>query len=138
MGVLTIGGEIELRRRYFWLKSEGGVFPADSSIGLALHKDSPAVREACCTMGVVQDFAQGAEDLHRLTGLRISKERRRQIREHIGPPARACLGEGNQAKAWAQQRLHDLKHAGASSLLAAIEMLQKKLRSADKLEALRR
>jgi hypothetical protein len=77
--VLTIGGEIRLRRRYFWSKREGGVFPADASIGIALTRASPAAREACCTMGVVQDFAQSAEDLYRLTGLRISKERLRQI-----------------------------------------------------------
>jgi hypothetical protein len=79
--VLTIGGEIKLRRRYFWSKWEGGVFPADASIGIALTRASPAAREACCTMGVVQDFAQGAEDLYRLTGLRISRERLRQITE---------------------------------------------------------
>ena len=304
MGVLTIGGEIELRRRYFWSKSQGGVFPADASIGIAWTKASPAAREACCTMGVVQDFAQGAEDLYRLTGLRISKERLRQITEseaaevsarnaagtlpsswsakeatvapngptrvyvgadgvlvrtvtqdekdqrrrdhavrrqqrgqaqvgntkslpppkpgsddrfkemkiglfydqsktrihafathgnheafgvllhkhadilelkrakeklsltdgapwirnqilqhlqsldamlldfyhlseHIWSAARTCLGEGDESKAWAQQQLHDLKQVGASAVLAAIEVLQKKLRSADKLEALR-
>lgn len=310
MGVLTIGGEIEpargieLRRRYFWSKSAGGVFPADAAMGIALAKVSPAAREVCCTMGVVQDFAQGAEDLYRVTGLRVSKERLRQITEseatevsarnaagtlpsswsakeatvspngptrvyvgadgvmvrtvtqgekdkrrkdhavrrqqrgrtqvgntqslpppkpgsddrfkemkiglfydqsktrvhafathgnheafgallgkhahtlklkqakeklsltdgapwirnqilqhlqpldamlldfyhlseHLGSAARACLGEGGEAKAWAQQQLHDLKHVGASAVLAALEALQKKLRSADQLEALR-
>jgi hypothetical protein len=302
--VLTIGGAIELRRRYFWSKSQGGLFPADGLIGIAWNKTSPAAREACCTMGVVQDFAQAAEDLYRLTGLRVSKERLRQITEseaaevsarnaagtlpsswtakdatvapngatrvyvgadgvmvrtvtqdekekrrkdhavrrqqrgraqvgntkslpppkpgsddrfkemkiglfydqskahvhafatqanheafgellrrhaevigwkrvkeklsltdgapwirnqillhlqpldamlldfyhlseHLWSAARACLGEGNESKAWVQQQLHDLKHVGASSVLAAIEALQKKLRSADKLEALR-
>jgi len=79
--VLTLGGEIGLRRRYFWSKSAGGVYPADTLIGITWSKVSPAAREACCTMGVVQDFAQGAEDLHRLTGLRVSKERLRQITE---------------------------------------------------------
>lgn len=302
--MLTIGGEIELRRRYFWSKSEGGVFPADELLGIDLNKTSPAAREACCTMGVVQDFAQAAEDLYRLTGLRVSKERLRQITEseaaevaarnaagtlpaswsakdatvsphgptrvyagadgvmvrtvtqnekdkrrkdhavrrqqrgraqvgntkslppprpgsddrfkemkiglfydqskahvhafathgnheafgellrrhaevigwkwaveklsltdgarwirtqillclqpltamlldfyhlseHVWSAAHACLGDGEEAKAWVQQQLHDLKHVGASSVLAAIEALQKKLRSADKLEALR-
>lgn len=302
--VLTIGGEIELRRRYFWSKLQGGVFPADALIGIAWTKASPAAREACCTMGVVQDFAQGAEDLYRLAGLRVGKERLRQITEseaaevsaqnaagtlpsswsakeaaatphgparvyagvdgvmvrtvtqdekdkrrrdhsvrrqqrgrtqvgntkslpppkpgsddrfkemkiglfydqskthvhafathgnheafggllsthaeviewkqakeklsltdgapwirnqilqhlqpldamlldfyhlsqHVWSAARACLGEEAEVEAWVQQQLHDLKHVGASSLLAAIEALQKKLRSADKLAALR-
>jgi hypothetical protein len=280
------------------------VFPADASIGIAQAKVSPAAREVCCTMGVVQDFAQGAEDLYRLTGLRVSKQRLRQITEseaaevsarnaagtlpsswsakeatvapngptrvyagadgvmvrtvtqeekdkrrrdhavrrqqrgrtqvgntkslsppkpgsddrfkemkiglfydqaktrvhafathgnheafgvllqkhadtlelkqakeklsltdgapwirnqmlqhlqpldamlldfyhlsqHVWSAARTCLGKEDEAQAWVQQQLHDLKHEGASSLLAAIEALQKKLRNADQLEALR-
>lgn len=302
--MLTISGEIELRRRYFWSKSVGGAYPADTLIGITWSKVSPAAREACCTMGVVQDFAQGAEDLQRLTGLRISKERLRQITEseaaqvsvmhaagmlrpswlakeavvspngpsrvyvgvdgvmvravtqaekdrrrrnhavrrqqrgrvgvgnaqplappkpgsdegfkemkiglfydqgktrvhafatsgnhdafgvllrrhadaigleqaqeslsltdggpwirnqilkqlpclhamlldfyhlsqHVWLTAHVCFGQGEEAKAWARQQLHDLKHVGPPSVLTAIKALQKKLRSADKLDALR-
>ena len=92
--VLTIGGDIELNRRYFWSKVGGGVYPVDPLIGIALNKASPAAREACCTMGVVQDFAQGAEDLRRLTGLRISKERLRQITESEGAALEVLRGDG--------------------------------------------
>lgn len=100
MDVLTIGGEIKLRRRYFWSKWEGGVFPADASIGIALTKASPAAREACCTMGVVQDFAQGAEDLYRLTGLRVSKERLRQITELEAAEVSARNAAGTLPSSW--------------------------------------
>jgi hypothetical protein len=98
--VLTIGGDIELSRRYFWSKAAGGVFPADALIGITLSKASPAARETCSTMGVVQDFAQGAEDLRRLTGLRISKERLRQITESEGAQAEALRGDGTLTPSW--------------------------------------
>ena len=98
--MLTIGGEIELNRRYFWSKAAGGVFPADALIGITLSKASPAVREACSTMGVVQDFAQGAEDLRRLSGLRISKERLRQITESEGTQVEALRGDGTLPPSW--------------------------------------
>jgi len=98
--VLTIGGDIELNRRYFWSKVGGGVFPVDAAIGIALSKASPAACEVCSTMGVVQDFAQGAEDLHRLTGLRISKERLRQITEREGVAVAARHGDGTLRPSW--------------------------------------
>jgi hypothetical protein len=98
--VLTIGGEIELNRRYFWSKSAGGVFPVDALIGITLSKASPAAREACSTMGVMQDFAQGVEDLRRLTGLRISKERLRQITESEGVAVTALRGDGTLPPSW--------------------------------------
>ncbi|MGH6933308.1 MAG: hypothetical protein ACREEE_12850 [Dongiaceae bacterium] len=98
--VLTIVGEIELRRRYFWLKTAGGVYPADTSIGITLSKASPAACEACCTMGVVQDFAQGAEDLRFLTGLRVGKERLRQITESEAAEVQAMNAAGMLPPSW--------------------------------------
>jgi hypothetical protein len=32
--VLTIGGEIEVRRRYFGSKQGGGIYPADAAVGI--------------------------------------------------------------------------------------------------------
>jgi len=98
--VLTIGGDIELHRRYFWSKAAGGVFPVDALIGITLSKASPAAREVCSTMGVVQDFAQGAEDLRRLTGLQISKERLRQITESEGAQVEVLRGDGTLSPSW--------------------------------------
>ena len=51
-------------------------------------------------MGVMQDFAQGAEDLRRLTGLRISKERMRQITESEGVAVTALRGDGTLRPSW--------------------------------------
>ena len=111
--MLTIGGDIELNRRYFWSKAAGGFFPVDALIGITLSKASPAAREACSTMGVVQDFAQGAEDLRRLTGLRISKERLRQITESEGAQVEALRGGGALPPSWsATQAATTLKGSG--------------------------
>lgn len=82
--VLTVGGEIQLVRRYFWSKQSGGICPPDAAMGIDTDRVSPGAREICCTMGVAQDFAQGAQDLHRMCGLRVSKERLRQITEREG------------------------------------------------------
>lgn len=103
MHVLTIGGEIGLHRRYFWSKPGGGVYPVDASMGIAFSKASPAVREVCCTMGVMQDFAQGAEDIQRLTGLRISKERLRQITETEAAQVEALSANGTLRPSWSAQ-----------------------------------
>jgi hypothetical protein len=85
--VLTVGGDIQVRRRYFWSKSGGGIYPADSALGIHVDHVSPGARELCCTMGVMQDFAQGTEDLQRCCGLRVSKERLRQVTEAAGRQA---------------------------------------------------
>ena len=51
-------------------------------------------------MGVVQDFAQGAKDLGRITGLRISKERLRQITEQEGERAAKARRDGDLRPSW--------------------------------------
>jgi len=51
-------------------------------------------------MGVAQDFAQGAEDLERITGLRISKERLRQLTEQEAKNAAALRGGGTLPPTW--------------------------------------
>ena len=43
--VLTADGEIKLKRRYFWAKGAGGVFPADASVGIEQGRVSPGARE---------------------------------------------------------------------------------------------
>ena len=64
--VLTVGGEIELFRRYFWSEVSGGRYPADVLIGIDGACASPGARDFCCSMGIVQDFEQGAQDLARI------------------------------------------------------------------------
>ncbi len=98
--VLTVGGEIELSRRYFWSKVSSGLYPVDRSIGIDSSTVSSGAREVCCTMGVVEDFDQGAKDLARVTGLRVSKERLRQITEREGESVALARRDGKIMPAW--------------------------------------
>jgi len=98
--VLTVGGEVELRRRYFWSQGQGGGHPADAWVGIAGDRVSPGARELCCTLGVVQDFAQGAEDLQRTAGLRVSKERLRQITESEAAHVERAYAQSALAPMW--------------------------------------
>jgi len=54
-------------------------------------------------MGVAQDFAQGREDLRRMAGLRVSKERLRQITEREGARARS---EETLSPSWSAEQAH--------------------------------
>jgi hypothetical protein len=98
--VLTVSGEVEVSRPYFWSKKEGGLFPADVALGIDAQRVSKGAMQLCCTMGVIQDFAQGADDLRLFSGLRVSKERLRQITESHGQQAAAARQTGDLKPAW--------------------------------------
>lgn len=98
--VLTVDGEIELIRRYFWSKECGGQYPIDGMMGIESGRVSPGALKLCCTMGVIQDFAQGADDLRTFSGLRVSKERLRQITESQGRAAARVRESGVLKPAW--------------------------------------
>ena len=52
--------------------------------------------------------------------------------EHVWDTAKCCLGETDEARRWAEDQLHEIKHAGPAGVLAAIAMLSKKVRSPQK------
>lgn len=110
--VLTVSGEIEVRRRYFWSKATGGINPADESLGIHDGHVSPGARELCCLMGMAQDFAQAAQDLRRCSGLRVSKERLRQITERTGKDVAGRREEGLLPPCWSPR---EAKVEGKSS-----------------------
>jgi hypothetical protein len=94
VGVLTVEGEVELSRRYFRSQACGGTYPADALVGIDVVHASAGAREFCCSMGIGQDFQQAAEDLTRLTGLRVSAERLRQLTEREGDAVARARREG--------------------------------------------
>ena len=98
--ILTVGGEVELRRRYFWSPRSSGVYPVDTLMGIDAAAISPGARAVCCSMALAQDFAQAAEDLGRMVGLRVSKERLRQITEREAERAVTARAQGILEPAW--------------------------------------
>jgi hypothetical protein len=100
VGLLTVSGHVQLYRRYFWSVRFGGQFPVDEVLGITASAVSPGASQLCCSMGIAQDFGQGAEDLQRMSGLRVSKERLRQITEREGEKVSADRREGTLAPVW--------------------------------------
>ncbi len=121
--MLTADGEVRLERKYFWSKRCGGVCPSDELSGIAQASVSPGAMELCCLMGIGQDFAQAAEDLKRVGGLSVSKERLRQVVQATAQQARALRDSGALAPAWTapQAKLESgqsLVYAGIDGVMA--------------------
>ena len=121
--MLTADGEVRLERKYFWSEGCGGVCPADELSGIAQGGISPGAAELCCLVGIGQDFAQAAEDLKRVGGLAVSKERLRQVVEETARQARGLRDGGRLAPAWTapQAKREDgqsLVYAGIDGVMA--------------------
>jgi len=58
------------------------------------------------------------------------------LAQHVHAAAVCCFGDTDAAKEWARQRLHEMKTAGASAVLAAIDALNKQVRAKSKRQAL--
>ena len=97
--VLSVGGEVEVARGYFWGKGSGGVFPVDEALGVT-GGVSPGAREVLCRLGMTQDFAQAAEDAARIGGMGVSKERLRGIVESEAKAVRQDRESGRLAASW--------------------------------------
>ena len=59
------------------------------------------------------------------------------LAEHVHATARLCLGEGEAARQWARDRLNQAKASDIDGILAAVTLLEKKLRSNVKKQSLR-
>ena len=103
--MLTAGGEIELRRRYFWSRAGGGVYPTDGPAGIAASRVTAGAREICCRMGLTQDFAQASDDARRIGGLAVCKERLRQIVEDEAAAITHSRQSGTVPAAWTAEQI---------------------------------
>lgn len=109
LNVLTAGGEVRLKRKYFWSVETGGTHPADALAGVAQSSVTPGARQLCSLMAIGQDFDQSAGDLLRVGGLSVSSERLRQIAETEGKQVRKARDGGELPAAWSadQAKLPD-------------------------------
>jgi len=107
--VLTAGGEVRLKREYFWSGEAGGACPADALVGVERSNITAGARELCSLMAVGQDFDQASRDLLRVGGLSVSRERLRQITEAEGKQVRRVRDGGELPAAWSadQAKLAD-------------------------------
>jgi hypothetical protein len=99
--VLSVGGEIELCRHYFWAKGARGVYPVDRAAGIEQQGCvSPGAREILCRLGMVQDFENAAKDAKRIGNLPVCRERLRQIVEAEGAAVTEARNGGTLPAAW--------------------------------------
>lgn len=98
--MLSVGGEVELTRRYFWAKGVAGAYPVDQAAGIDLQSVSPGAREVLTRLGMVEDFENAARDARRIGNLPVCRERLRQIVEAEGQAATAARHGGTLAAAW--------------------------------------
>jgi hypothetical protein len=107
--VLCAGGEIRLNRQYRWRKGSGGLCPADEVLGIEQSTLSPGALELCSLVGIGGDFDQARQDLKRIGGLTLCKERLRQVVEGQGEQVRQVRDAGQLPAAWSadQAKLAD-------------------------------
>jgi hypothetical protein len=116
--VLTAGGGLELSRRYFWAKGVGGAYPADAVPGVAEGAAvSAGALQILCRMGMVQDFAQAADDAGRIGGVAVSKERLRQLVEAEAEAATEVRRPGAVPAAWSAAAT-GVAYAGVDGVMA--------------------
>ena len=105
---------------------------------LRLHADVLRLEQALETLSLTDGGPWIRNQLlKRLTKLKAMLLDFYHLSEHVWDTAHACWGDSEEAKTWAQKRLHDIKHIGGRSLLAAIDEAKKKLRAPAKQNALR-
>lgn len=71
----SVGGEVELNRRYFWAQGVAGVYPVDQAAGVEQGCVSPGAGEVLCRLGMTQDFENAAIDARRIGSLPVCRER---------------------------------------------------------------
>ena len=98
--MLSVGGEVELSRRYFWANEAGGVYPVDQAAGIAQGCVSPGAREVLCRLGMVEDFENAARDAWRIGNLPICRERLRQIVEAEASALTEARNSGRLPASW--------------------------------------
>jgi hypothetical protein len=83
--LLTVVGEVEIRRPYYWCATCGeGQFPVDEELDVQQSKTSPGVRRMLGLVGHQSAFEQGREQMKILAGLQVSTKSVERTAEAIG------------------------------------------------------
>ena len=98
---------MRLGRRYYWCPGGGGgggggggTCPADALLGVEAGRVSPGAREICCRLAIAGDFRQAAADARRVGGLRVCRERLRQLVEAEAAAVTAARQQAGLPASW--------------------------------------
>lgn len=86
-GVVTLLGEVRLRRAYYRCPCGDTRAPLDERLGIAGTKYSPGVRQAIGRLGAQRPFDHARDLLGELAGLWISQKTHRLVSERLGRTA---------------------------------------------------
>lgn len=92
--VATMNGILEISRRVYGSKEQGWVYPADSWLGIVLHRISVGIRQWCCLEALDSSMATVARSVESLSGIRLSEERVRGIVESEGAQVASTRNTG--------------------------------------------
>lgn len=117
-----------MSRRYYWCQ-ESGVCPADGLLGIEAGRVSPGAKQVCCRLGMLQNFAQAAGDVLSIGGLRLCRERLRQVVEAEAAEVTLSREVGKLPASWSAERRR--VYAGVDGLLVpTVTEAEKKKRRA--------
>ncbi len=85
----TVNGSIPIRRRVYWAASYGCWVPLDDWLGVH-EKYSQGVREMVCRVGLDGSYRKAADDLQRLSQIRLSYPTLRTVFQRQGHKVRAA------------------------------------------------
>jgi len=99
--LLTVNGQVRIRRRHYYSRSEGTTTPSDTLLDAAEATVSLGVREMCSRLNAAaKSFAKAAENLVRVAQIPISRETLRKIVENDGKLALQLNQTGDLAVEW--------------------------------------
>lgn len=126
--MLTGVGTVTVHRRYFWSRATGGLCPVDRPLGVSDGSVTRGARRIGCTLGVIHDFDQAAEDLHTVAAIRVSPERLRPMVEAEGRRIMEARSSGALAPAWSASEV-DPMYVGVDGVkVRAVTEAEKKKR----------
>lgn len=121
-------GAVSICRRYFWSRATGGLCPVDQPLGVDNNTATCGARRICCTLGVIHDFKQAAEDLYAVSGIRVSAEKLRQLVEQEGREVRKARLSGALEPAWSAPEAKRVYVGVDGVLVRAVSQAEKQKR----------
>jgi len=106
----------------------GGLCPADQLLGIHDNTATSGARRVCCTLGVIHDFDQAAQDLYVAAGIRISAEKLRQLVEQEGREVLAARVSGALEPAWSAGKAKRVYIGVDGVLVRAVTQAEKQKR----------
>jgi len=92
----TVNGSVEIRRRVYWANQYGCCAPLDTWLGVT-GRYSQGVREMVCRVGLDSSYRKAADDLCRLSQVRLSYQSLREVFQSEGQKVRIARRSGELA-----------------------------------------